>query len=382
MCRRRAPSIIAHDKNSFLVLLSVSRTAAISPFDETKTSREAHLSEFLPGKIFEKIFGTQAGPNDVEITAQFATRQVSMLPVYVVSTNDKELPALIDLLKPLPVRIFLMQAEDFGREIYPGIGVDRVAALHAAEKLYGKPSLVIDGGTALTWTTTDPQTGGIRGGISPGLSMRFRALHEFTGKLPFISQTALTKRLNRCIAEEIPLPFYAGTTMDAIISSACREVTLFLAYVMRECTTESKRLPQTAGDAKKHGVAVCLTGGSAQLLRKLLSSPDHSGLLPQGGRGMEVPGDATVEVRHSLVHDGLAYLLLGKTPPRKDLTKEETVRNFCIGQRVIVRNKSDGLVRGSILGVDRAEQVLDDVFLVKLEDYSMERFDVTQICGT
>lgn len=66
------------------------------------------------------------------------------------------------------------------------LGVDRPAAAAGALAHHPKSDiLVIDAGSALT---IDLVSGGsYRGGsISPGLTMRFRALHEFTGRLPLV----------------------------------------------------------------------------------------------------------------------------------------------------------------------------------------------------
>jgi type III pantothenate kinase len=47
--------------------------------------------------------------------------------------------------------------------------------------------LIIDAGTCITYDFVD-KNGVYQGGaISPGLSMRFKAMHNFTGKLPLIS---------------------------------------------------------------------------------------------------------------------------------------------------------------------------------------------------
>jgi type III pantothenate kinase len=67
------------------------------------------------------------------------------------------------------------------------LGVDRLAAASGAFSHYPHSDLlVIDAGSALT---IDQITDGTyRGGsISPGLSMRFRALNEFTGRLPLVT---------------------------------------------------------------------------------------------------------------------------------------------------------------------------------------------------
>ncbi len=70
------------------------------------------------------------------------------------------------------------------------LGLDRLAAaIGAHELLPGKDLLVIDAGTAITFDLIE-SNGTFKGGnISPGLRSRFRALHEFTKKLPLIEET-------------------------------------------------------------------------------------------------------------------------------------------------------------------------------------------------
>jgi type III pantothenate kinase len=64
------------------------------------------------------------------------------------------------------------------------LGPDRLAAIAGAFHLYpGRNVLIVDAGSAVTYDYLSGKT--YKGGnISPGLSMRFRALHRFTGKLP------------------------------------------------------------------------------------------------------------------------------------------------------------------------------------------------------
>jgi len=70
------------------------------------------------------------------------------------------------------------------------LGKDRLAAVVGAHSLFpDKNILVLDAGTALTIDFID-KDGNYRGGnISPGLNMRFRALHEYTQKLFLQSQS-------------------------------------------------------------------------------------------------------------------------------------------------------------------------------------------------
>lgn len=70
----------------------------------------------------------------------------------------------------------------------PGtLGLDRLAGVIAAKALFPRNScLVIDAGSCITYDAID-QKGVYRGGnISPGLNMRFKAMHTFTGRLPLV----------------------------------------------------------------------------------------------------------------------------------------------------------------------------------------------------
>lgn len=70
------------------------------------------------------------------------------------------------------------------------LGRDRIAAVAGAWAAYPNQSiLVIDAGTAITYDFIDASGKYLGGNISPGLEMRFKALHKFTGKLPLISKT-------------------------------------------------------------------------------------------------------------------------------------------------------------------------------------------------
>ena len=68
------------------------------------------------------------------------------------------------------------------------LGYDRMAAVVGAnEQFPGKNILVIDAGTCITYEFIDAAGRYHGGNISPGMQMRFRALHRFTGRLPLVS---------------------------------------------------------------------------------------------------------------------------------------------------------------------------------------------------
>ncbi|WP_018668822.1 type III pantothenate kinase [Bacteroides gallinarum] len=98
--------------------------------------------------------------------------QLARLPVPVLWLNEKT---------PLPVENLY--------ETPRTLGYDRMAAVVGAyEQFPGKNMLVIDAGTCITYEFVDAAGRYHGGNISPGVQMRFKALHEFTGRLPLISR--------------------------------------------------------------------------------------------------------------------------------------------------------------------------------------------------
>lgn len=68
------------------------------------------------------------------------------------------------------------------------IGADRLALCAAAVYLFpGKNNLAIGLGTCITYNFVNQQHQFLGGSISPGLEMRFKAMHGFTAKLPLVS---------------------------------------------------------------------------------------------------------------------------------------------------------------------------------------------------
>ena len=64
------------------------------------------------------------------------------------------------------------------------LGVDRIALVAAAVKKYPKRNvLIIDAGTCITFDFVNDQSEYLGGAISPGIEMRYKALHDFTSKL-------------------------------------------------------------------------------------------------------------------------------------------------------------------------------------------------------
>ena len=87
---------------------------------------------------------------------------------------------ILDDSTPLPLTNRYSSKETLGR--------DRIAAAVGANARFpGQNVLVIDAGTAITIDFVSSGDEYLGGNISPGLSMRFRSLNEYTKNLPLVS---------------------------------------------------------------------------------------------------------------------------------------------------------------------------------------------------
>ena len=123
------------------------------------------------------------------------------------------------------------------------LGADRVAAAAGAQT--AMPTLVVDAGTAVT---EDLVAEGrfLGGNISPGLSLRFRALNGYTSRLPLVGPDG-------------ELPDFGHDTVTAI-----------RAGVLNGLLAEIRGVRDMA--ARRFGnVKILLTGGDAGILSGLLA---------------------------------------------------------------------------------------------------------------
>jgi type III pantothenate kinase len=122
------------------------------------------------------------------------------------------------------------------------LGTDRIAAVAGAFNLFPRLEvLIIDAGTALTfdYLSADIYKGG---NISPGLTMRFKALNKFTDRLPLLTAPGIYANPGR-------------NTHDAIAAGVITGITYEINEYIR--TFENKL----------SGVKIILTGGDSELLK-------------------------------------------------------------------------------------------------------------------
>ena len=93
------------------------------------------------------------------------------------------------------------------------LGADRLAAA-VGGWMYGKgrPVLVVDAGTCLTYDYVDGEGRYLGGAISPGLYMRLKAMHTFTARLPLLNHLPLQN------------PLVGQTTEESMLSGAAHGI--------------------------------------------------------------------------------------------------------------------------------------------------------------
>jgi type III pantothenate kinase len=128
------------------------------------------------------------------------------------------------------------------------LGIDRmVLAAGAVLKYPDSARLVIDAGTCVTYDFIDAENNYLGGAISPGLQLRYGAMHNFTAKLPLLYP-------------EMPETYLGNTTNLAmhsgVVNGLLYEVEGFIS-----------RYSEQYQDLK-----VILTGGDAEFLAKRLKN--------------------------------------------------------------------------------------------------------------
>jgi type III pantothenate kinase len=128
------------------------------------TSRD-DLYSFLDQNVFDHVIVSSVNQNDDTLLSR-------------IRCEGKKISLAFGL--PLPIKI------DYATPAT--LGVDRIAA--ACGSLDVAPHrhrLVIDAGTCINYEFIDEENVYHGGAISPGVKMRFEAMHQFTARLPLVS---------------------------------------------------------------------------------------------------------------------------------------------------------------------------------------------------
>lgn len=128
------------------------------------------------------------------------------------------------------------------------LGVDRIAL--AAAAFYQNPhgnTLVIDAGTCITYDMVNDYDEYLGGAISPGVQMRYKAMHEQTTQLPLLTK-------------EVPTDLIGNSTETSMHSGVVHGVCAEIDGLIDQYKSRFRHL------------TVILTGGDSQFLSKRLKN--------------------------------------------------------------------------------------------------------------
>ncbi len=187
----------------------------------------------LPGYILEQSKNIRAAIiSSVRKDAPLLRRQIDNIAGKCIYLNHDT---------PLPIKIHYQTKTT--------LGYDRIADAVGANNIFSNTNvLVIDAGTALKFEFLNELNEYVGGNISPGLSMRYKALHTFTDKLPLLSPT------------EEKIKSFGQSTSEAINAGIIRGITMEIKGYIDEIYQ------------KYHNVKVILTGGDAKFFEKRLKN--------------------------------------------------------------------------------------------------------------
>jgi type III pantothenate kinase len=133
--------------------------------------------------------------------------------------------------------------------LYSTLGIDRALALWGAIQQWNAPALVIDAGTAMTFTGANAVAELLGGAILPGLQLQLRSLSQHTAALPSVELEKSGRLPDR----------WSCNTPDAILSGV-----LYTALASLQSFVE-------AWLQEHPNSAIALTGGDSLLLYKSLT---------------------------------------------------------------------------------------------------------------
>lgn len=138
-----------------------------------------HWAKFSDTKLVEAWNTERLGAGDERL----ASGEWKKLPLYVASV----VPSETMFWQNFPNVKVINRDQIPLKGTYSSLGIDRALAVLGAGTTSGWPTLVIDGGTALTLTGADEQRQLIGGAIFPGLKLQIKSLADGTAALPEIN---------------------------------------------------------------------------------------------------------------------------------------------------------------------------------------------------
>lgn len=186
-------------------------------------------------EIGEKLLGEIILPH-------LSKKNLNDLPLYIASV----VPSQTACWQNYSQAKFIKLEQIPIKGMYPTMGIDRALAILGAGKVWELPCLVIDAGTALTFTGIKENYQLVGGAILPGLRLQLQSLSAKTAALPEVK-----------LPEQLP-NLYALNTPEAIASGI---IYTLLAGIRDYSLNWLHSFPKSQ---------IILTGGDAELILSYL----------------------------------------------------------------------------------------------------------------
>ncbi|MGO3706636.1 MAG: type III pantothenate kinase [Mesonia hippocampi] len=221
------------------LILDIGNTyCKLAVFENTKLIVQ---KRFLAGELLARL--TDFLKKNTGITHGIVS-SVAKIPPKSIALLEKSLK-LIQLTSKTPIPF------DNKYKTPSSLGIDRIALMaKAASYPTQGAKLVIDAGTCITFDFLTEKNAYLGGAISPGLQMRYKAMHTFTEKLPLLKTEDV----------KLPVSLIGNTTvacMDSgVVCGASLEIDAYIDRIKK----------------KYKDLTVILTGGDSLLLSKNLKN--------------------------------------------------------------------------------------------------------------
>ena len=218
------------------------------------------------------IIDTDAKMNKIKAVVAKILRGHAITKAIICSVVPKASKTLEDILKKsIPVEIV-------GRDIFVPIkncyknpkqvGHDRLVGAYGAMKIYGRPLIVVDLGTAITFDVVSAKGEYLGGAIVPGIRLSAESLFLKTALLPHIEIKAPKSIIGKTTQESIlsGLFYGYGSLCKGMIDMLSSKLSSPNNKNMSSSNKKDMSFPRT-----RESIRVVMTGGYTHLMKKFVS---------------------------------------------------------------------------------------------------------------
>lgn len=198
--------------------------------------------------IKQVVFLKKALPENIESLLE----QYPKCTDLIVATVGETAPAAFDFMSHRIKIHFISRDSSFPFEnLYRSpntLGIDRMVLASGAVLQFPKQArLVIDAGTCITYDFINEQDQYFGGAISPGIRLRYQAMHQFTEKLPLLDTSVPESMVGQTTEQSMHV---------GVVGGVVHEIDGFIAQYQQ-------LYPK---------IIIILTGGDAEFLAKQLKN--------------------------------------------------------------------------------------------------------------